>query len=590
MPDVVDHSTSMPTESAIPKLAPDDFARRFSLRSANLMWFLGAGASASAGLPTAIDMVWEFKQKLFVSQRRGSLRAVSDLSHPTVRDRLQAHIDSLGLPPSGAPDEYAALFESVYPAESDRQKFLDAKLAGAKPSYGHMALAVLMRAELTRIVWTTNFDALIADACACVFGTTSALTTASLDAPDLAEQAVSAERWPVEIKLHGDFRSRRLKNTGDELRHQDVRLRRALADQCSRFGLVVAGYSGRDDSIMDTLEEAIGRPRAFPGGLFWLHRGDSAPLPRVKRLLSQGAKAGVEVALVPVQNFDESLRDLFRLFDAVDTRPLADFAAERRPWSAASLPSVRARTWPVVRLNALPVVEAPSTCRRVVCEIGGTAEVREAVEKADVDVIAVRSHAGVLAFGADVDVRAAFNAHGITEFDLHTLEIRRRRYESTERGLLRYALASAIARHRRLTVVRRRGTDFLRPADADDGVWQDLRELVGALSGVVPDHRDLKWFEGVSTRLDWASERLWLLIEPGTVFDGVTDDSRAAAADFARERNVGRYNRDLNKLIGFWSRYLAGDGKEMRALNVGDGVDAIYQLSSITGFSRRIKS
>ena len=88
------------------------------------MWFLGAGASASAGLPTAIDMVWEFKQQLFVSQRRGSLQAVSDLSHPTVRDRLQTHVDSLGLPPSGAPDEYAALFEHVYPAESDRRKFL----------------------------------------------------------------------------------------------------------------------------------------------------------------------------------------------------------------------------------------------------------------------------------------------------------------------------------------------------------------------------------------------------------------------------------------------------------------------------------
>ena len=105
---VVDHVLPMPTKITVPSLALDDFARRFSLRATNLMWFLGAGASASAGLPTAIDMVWEFKQKLFVSQRRGSLQTVSDLSHPTVRDRLQAHIDSLDLPPSGAPDEYAS--------------------------------------------------------------------------------------------------------------------------------------------------------------------------------------------------------------------------------------------------------------------------------------------------------------------------------------------------------------------------------------------------------------------------------------------------------------------------------------------------
>ncbi len=82
-----------------------------------------------------MDMIWEFKQKLFVSQRRGSVDAVADLSQTNVRVRLQAHINSLrDLPQPEAPDEYAALFEAVYPAESDRRAFLDAKLAGAKPS------------------------------------------------------------------------------------------------------------------------------------------------------------------------------------------------------------------------------------------------------------------------------------------------------------------------------------------------------------------------------------------------------------------------------------------------------------------------
>ena len=126
--------------------------------------------------------------------------------------------------------------------------------------------------------------------------------------------------------------------------------------------------------------------------------------------------------------------------------------------------------------------------------------------------------------------------------------------------------------------------------DPQDAIWQPLWKLVGSLNGTVPDHPDLKWSEGVSTRLDWASGRLWLLIEPSTVFDEVTDDNRAAAADFARERNVARYNRVLNDLIGFWALHLARGGDELRALNVGHGVDAVYRLSSITGFSRRIMS
>jgi hypothetical protein len=117
------------------EIGADDFARRFSLRAANLMWFLGAGASAAAGIPTAFDMVWEFKQQLFISQRRISPKLVADLASPTIRAQLQAHIDSLGaLPSAGAADEYARLFETVYPAEADRRAYLEAKIAGLRES------------------------------------------------------------------------------------------------------------------------------------------------------------------------------------------------------------------------------------------------------------------------------------------------------------------------------------------------------------------------------------------------------------------------------------------------------------------------
>ena len=579
----------MSIDRDLPSIPSDDFARRFSLRAEKLMWFLGAGASASAGLPTAMDMIWEFKQKLFVSQRRGSADAVADLSQTNVCARLQAHINSLGhLPQPEAPDEYAALFEVVYPAESDRRAFLDAKLAGAKPSYGHMALATLMRGRQTRLVWTTNFDTLVDDACAKVFDTTSALTTVDLDRPELGEQAISGERWPVEIKLHGDFRSRRLKNTDDELRHQDTKLRRVLVDSCRRHGLVVIGYSGRDDSIMDALEDAVEQPRAFPSGLFWLHRGESAPLPRVVRLLGRAVEAEVEASLVSIDNFDEILRDLVRLIDGLETKALDDFSMERPRWSKAPKRQGRGG-WPVVRLNALPIVNAPNTCRRIVCKIGGTAEVREAVERAGVEVLAVRSQFGVLAFGADSDVRSAFDAYGITEFDLHALEIKRRNYESTERGLLCDALVQALRRQRGLDLISDRHR-LLAPTNPQDAVWKPLQRLIGPLSGTVKNHTDLRWREGIAVRLDWADGRLWLLIEPRTVFEGITDDNKKATAVFSRERTVRRYNHRINQLIDFWTRHLSGDDDEIRALDVGGGIDAVFRLSSFTGFSWRLLS
>jgi hypothetical protein len=569
-----------------PELRVDDFTRRFALRAANLMWFLGAGASASAGIPTAWDMVWEFKQLLFVSQRRVALQSVADLSNPVIRAQLQAHIDAAGtLPAAGSPEEYAGLFEAAYPAESDRRAFLDAKLTGAKPSYGHLALAVLMRAQQSRLVWTTNFDPLVADSCAKIFGTTGTLTSVALDAPDLARQVIGEGRWPVEVKLHGDFRSRRLKNTNDELRQQDARLRQLLVETCGRFGLVAAGYSGRDSSIMDTLDEAASRRGAFPAGLFWLHRGDDPPLPRVGALLARAAASGIEAAIVRIENFDEAFRDAIRLMDGLDATGLDSFAAERMRWSPAPRPVGR-KGWPVVRLNALPVVEAPTVCRRIVCNIGGSAEVRAAIENARVNVLGARTKAGVLAFGSDGDVRKTFESHCIAEFDLHTIEARRLRYDSAERGLLREAMTHAIVRDRGLIAIHRRSVDLLAPREPTAEMWAELRRLVGTLAGSVRDHPELHWREGISVRLDWADDRLWLLIDPCTVFDGIDDTNKAFASDFARERTVRRYNRQLNDLLSFWTVHLAGDA-ELRALGVGDGIDAVFRLLPDTAFSRR---
>jgi len=574
-------------ESQTPEIPADDFSRRFAMRAPNLMWFLGAGASVAAGIPTAYDMIWEFKQKLFISQRLMSPKSVADLSNPTIRTQIQTHIDSLGtLPPLGATEEYAELFEAAYPSEGDRRAYIEAKVAGAKPSFGHLVLAALMKAGLTRLVWTTNFDALIADACAKVYDGTGALTTGSLDAPDLVVQRIGENRWPVEVKLHGDFRSRRLKNTSDELRMQDARLRGLLVDCCRRFGLVVAGYSGRDDSIVDALEDVLTQPNAFPGGLFWLHRGDGAPFPRVTDLLMRAKAVGVDAALVRVHSFDEATRDLLRLLDKVDGSALDGFGSERRRRSSAPVPSGRVG-WPLVRLNAIPVLRAPTQCRKIVCKIGGHKEARDAVERAGVQVIVARVKAGVLAFGSDADVRAAFSSHAITQFDLHAIETKRLRYDSGERGLLREALSQAIARNRALDWRRRRDTDLFVPSDPDAGVWRPLRQLVSSTSGIVKGFPDLEWREGIGTRLDWADDRLWLLVEPRIVFDGLTDENRAAATDFARERSVKRYNTVFNDLIAFWVSILSGDESDMRAFGIGDGVDALFALSRNTAFSRR---
>jgi hypothetical protein len=281
-----------------------------------------------------------------------------------------------------------------------------------------------------------------------------------------------------------------------------------------------------------------------------------------------------------------SSANLLRLKPGIDTAALDQFGDQRRRWTPAPAPAGN-RAWPVLRLNALPITQAPTVCRRIMCTIGGYAEIRQAVEASKADVLVARTSAGVLGFGADSSMRAAFDLYQITVFDLHTIEARRLRNDSGERGLLREALTRAIARHRGLKFIRRGRSDLLVPSDPRSPDWKELSGQVSGLTGTVKGYPELRWHEGVGTRLDWANEQLWLLIEPRTIFEGITDDNRAAATDFARERTVKRYNRQLNGLIAFWAHHLAGDGSDLRAFGTGDGVDAVFRLGRETAYSRR---
>ena len=70
--------------------------------------------------------------------------------------------------------------------------------------------------------------------------------------------------WPLVAKLHGDYQSIAIKNTGSELEQQDTRMRHVLVEAGKRFGMVFVGYSGRDASIMEALNAVLGCTLAVP--------------------------------------------------------------------------------------------------------------------------------------------------------------------------------------------------------------------------------------------------------------------------------------------------------------------------------------
>src|SRR6266542_1616941 len=312
------------------------FLQVYPIRAPNIMRMLGAGASAAANIPTAEHMIWDFKRRLYCAAQRVPLAACTDLSDAALRQRLQEYFDKDGsFPRSGADDEYAAFVEAMYPDEADRRRYIEQHALHGTPSLGHLALAAMLRHDRTHIIWTTNFDRVVEDAVAKIFGTGARLTVATIDTAGVALEALNEGRWPLLVKLHGDFQSRRLKNTAKERQAEEQALEMALTEACRRYGLAVVGYSGRDASVIRALTAALDAPGAFPQGLFWFHRGTEAPFANVTRLLERASASGVHSHLLECQSFDELMADLVQQFEELPPELRASFDYRTRRVSDA---------------------------------------------------------------------------------------------------------------------------------------------------------------------------------------------------------------------------------------------------------------
>lgn len=594
------------------KITLSEFLRLFPMRGPNLMWLLGAGASAASGIPTAGDMLWDFKRRIYCAEQRISIRACDDLSNPIVQEKIQRYLDRReGCPPLGSEEEYSHYFSTVFANEADRRLYIDQMISKAVPSFGFLALAVLMKQGQTRVVWTTNFDRNIEDASATTLKTTGKLIVSTLDVPHLMREALEEGRSPLLGKLHGDFQSRRLKNTSDELQAQDAQLRREFIEACKRSGLIVVGYSGRDHSVMEAIEEAIDGGRGYPSGLFWFSRGK--PATAVTSLIEKARANGVQAYIIEVQTFDELLADIVAQIPNLSAGD-ADFLNSKVS-RLTDVPLAQERgSWPIVRLNALQIVKFPSVCRLVTCEIGGMREVKVAIQASGAHLVASRRRAGVLVFGRDTEVRKAFSNHKISAMDLHTIEPQRMFYDSAEAGLLYEALARALVRERPLLMERKRGRYILRidPTRENSEVYLSLRNVLGTISGKILG-TDISWTEAIEIHLEYRFGRLWLIIEPivwaaTPILPEIEGEQeiqseeqltkaeqvkteRSIVRDFLRERQATRYNRQWNDLLEAWAKVISANQTlaKVSAFGASEGVDAVFEIGGTTGYSYRLR-
>jgi hypothetical protein len=128
------------------------------------MLLLGAGASISSRIQSASSCIWQCKRSIEPS---GMEQNFGELSLGIVQRRIQDWLDTqLSFPCSGDKGEYGFYIGRCYPRVEDRRSFFQRHIQVAKLSSGYRIAARLAKNNLFRLVWTTNFNGLMARALA----------------------------------------------------------------------------------------------------------------------------------------------------------------------------------------------------------------------------------------------------------------------------------------------------------------------------------------------------------------------------------------------------------------------------------------
>lgn len=572
-------------------------------------------------------MIRDFKSQIFCRETKLSKREI-DTDDPVWIERIDAFFRRTSiLPPDGDPTEYAAAFEAVYPEPRHRRQYIEAAISKGTPCFGHKVLGSLVAAKKVDCVFTTNFDPLVEDATVAAnallpVDDQSRPTVAAIDSADRAMRCLNESDWPLVAKLHGDYQSIAIKNTGSELEQQDARMRHVLVEAGKRYGIVFVGYSGRDASVMEALNSILEYPSPFPNGLYWVTGSASRLLPAVTDFLDRARCKGVDAQIIECATFDELAADVLKTTDL--PAELFDWVMRGRPaprLTPVQLPTAEARLFPVLRYSALLIESLPSRARRMMLQEPSTSSVvRELLKAKNCRATVAVNGRELAVFGKDQDVLEALSPLGATLAGEVSLDPTA---DSWALGLLYDALVRSLASHRPLISKYRRAGHSIVVASPREGEdperarrnTQALAKLRGAyggpLTGTVPG-LDFPFQEAISLKLDHIDGRWWCGFEPYTFVsiprpeitaeegaietggDQVSNRARAdrggdPVGDWRRERWAQRYNRSWAGIIDAWAELLTGGGEgERRAFGLRDnsGIDAVFSVSPITGWSR----
>lgn len=211
-------------------------------------FIIGAGASRSAGVLTASEMVAEISEK---------------------------YAELVGGLPEDNRQDYGKVMRLLNP--SQREEYIKPLLNNAKINWGQIALASLIANNHISSVLTFNFDLILERA--------SALLGLQVPVYDFGAAPTDNVRRlanPAIIHLHGQSFGMVLLNTDEETKQHKKAIEPILKETVQEHLTVVIGYSGMNDSAFEVIADKFNSEC----GLLWLGRTEKTP-DHLKPLIAQ---------------------------------------------------------------------------------------------------------------------------------------------------------------------------------------------------------------------------------------------------------------------------------------------------------------
>jgi hypothetical protein len=574
-----------------------EFISHFAQNSPQMMWFLGAGTSRTAGMPTATDIVWDLKRKYYCLKENQNIQS-HDLNNAAIRQKIQNYLDSKGFPPLWNPEEYSFYFELTFGRDyAAQQKYINDQLAAEKVSLnvGHRAFGAMLAMGAMKLVFTTNFDQVIESGFSFVTG--KILSVFHLEGAYAALEALNAEKFPIYAKVHGDFRYQSIKNLAADLLQNDEEIQKCFLAGATRYGVVVSGYSGRDANVMAMFRAAIEQNNAFPQGLFWTVTNTASAAKPVVELIQLARSKGVKAFIVETGTFDIMLSKLWRqLPKKPEELDLKVRTAKAKPVSVP-LP-LPGKDYPILRTNALPVLECPQQC--AVLEYKTTISFKEVndlvFEKKPEAVMCFTDR--ILFWGNAKSAASLFDAKNIGEikpydFGCEGISIAT---STILKAFFENALAHALSDGKPLKL-RRKGKQYFAVVDndyCDDKRLDPLKRTLGYkgsladLTGAVGGLRETFWAEAISISLELRNNALWLMLEPDIWISPLKQ--RESAIELLRAKRLRRYNTQSSHLLSDWINLLlgaVGEHEVVVSCFAKKEFPACFKLNTRTAFSYR---